>query len=270
MTRPLFKFLMAFGICFAVNAKAQIVNPAEFARAFNYPLEKLRVRDVTEATQKQSADVIAAVVLDSTDNSFAPTTVVVGKQGLLLSDRLRARLTQAFEEQSKQGTSSITKLQLPNGADGFIGTGAFGPGGQEEMAVANIPTHGVDVQIKVSVPHETPLDVTEATQAYHDALTNTDGFLAAAMEASVRAVVGRVLQSGPPLKAQAPPAKAEPPTLASATPVPSTTPAASPQPATPVAETPAVVVERKSPAWPWVVGILALIVIVVLALKRRT
>ena len=54
-----------------------------------------------------------------------------------------------------------------------------------------------------------------------------------------------------------------------ATPVPSIAPAASPQPATPAVQTPALPAEHKSPVWPWVVGILALAVIVALVLKRR-
>jgi hypothetical protein len=53
------------------------------------------------------------------------------------------------------------------------------------------------------------------------------------------------------------------------TPNPVAMPTGSPQLATPVAQTPAVTVERKSPIWPWLVGIAALLVIVALALKRR-
>ncbi len=56
-------------------------------------------------------------------------------------------------------------------------------------------------------------------------------------------------------------------------PTPSTPfPAATPLPSKPVAkvaESPAPVVERESSAWPWVVGIAALIAIIVVALKRR-
>lgn len=63
-------------------------------------------------------------------------------------------------------------------------------------------------------------------------------------------------------------------TPSAATPVPSTPaptaiPAASSPPPAPVAQTPAVPTERRVPVWPWVVGILALIVIVALVLKRR-
>ena len=58
----------------------------------------------------------------------------------------------------------------------------------------------------------------------------------------------------------------QPPTPS--TPVPTAMPASAlPSPA--VAESPAPVVEGKSPLWPWLVGILALIVIAALALKRR-
>ncbi len=46
-------------------------------------------------------------------------------------------------------------------------------------------------------------------------------------------------------------------------------PTASPVPTTPIAQTPAVPVERESAVWPWLVGILVLLVIVALALKRR-
>lgn len=51
--------------------------------------------------------------------------------------------------------------------------------------------------------------------------------------------------------------------------VPSATPAASPQSVMPIAQTPTATVEHRVPIWPWVVGILALIVIVAVVLKRR-
>ena len=63
-----------------------------------------------------------------------------------------------------------------------------------------------------------------------------------------------------------PPAAAAPPRSQTLSQTP---PAASPSATTPVAETPAAPVERKSPVWPWVVGMLALVVIVAVALKRR-
>lgn len=44
----------------------------------------------------------------------------------------------------------------------------------------------------------------------------------------------------------------------------------SPAPTMPPSQTPSPIVEHKSPMWPWVVGILALLTIVTVALKRRT
>ena len=58
----------------------------------------------------------------------------------------------------------------------------------------------------------------------------------------------------------------QPPTPA--TPVPTTAPAP-PPPSPTVAESPAPVVERESPVWPWLVGILTLLAIVAFVLKRR-
>ena len=53
------------------------------------------------------------------------------------------------------------------------------------------------------------------------------------------------------------------------TPVAIATPPVAPSPTTPFPQTPALPSERKSPVWPWVVGMLALVVIVAVALKRR-
>ena len=47
-------------------------------------------------------------------------------------------------------------------------------------------------------------------------------------------------------------------------------PTATSTPVAKVGESPLLVVERKSPVWPWLVGILALVVIVALVFKRRT
>lgn len=70
--------------------------------------------------------------------------------------------------------------------------------------------------------------------------------------------------ANPPAKADGnapPPPKDQPPVAA--------TPAASPLPPTPIAQTPASAIERQAPMWPWVAGILALVVIVTMVLKRR-
>ena len=48
-----------------------------------------------------------------------------------------------------------------------------------------------------------------------------------------------------------------------------TLPQTSPVPATPVAQTPAVASERRASVWPWLVGILILVLVAALTLKRR-
>lgn len=79
---------------------------------------------------------------------------------------------------------------------------------------------------------------------------------------------------GTQLRLPKPPSTSPPATAVAATPasapVPDATPATSPQPANPVAQTPALPAERKAPVWPWLVGIVALVVIVALVFKRRT
>jgi hypothetical protein len=85
------------------------------------------------------------------------------------------------------------------------------------------------------------------------------------LERAVRVVSGQT-DAPSPRAPQATPVAATP---SPATPVPSATPTASPQPATRVAQAPVTAVEHRTPVWPWVVGILALVVIVAVALKRR-
>jgi len=65
------------------------------------------------------------------------------------------------------------------------------------------------------------------------------------------------------------PPSVQPPTPTPPTPAPTATPNMSPMPSTPDVQTPAPVVERKSSAWLWVVGIAALTVIALLVWKRR-
>ncbi len=69
-------------------------------------------------------------------------------------------------------------------------------------------------------------------------------------------------------RASAQPQVLVPPVPPVATPAPTETPAR-PSPTPTVAESPEAVVERKSAVWPWLVGMLVLVVIVAVALKRR-
>lgn len=66
------------------------------------------------------------------------------------------------------------------------------------------------------------------------------------------------------------PPTVQPPNPTAPTPLPTAAPDTSPGASTPVAQTPAVPAERRAPAWLWLVGILALLVIAGLVLKRRT
>jgi len=88
----------------------------------------------------------------------------------------------------------------------------------------------------------------------------------AAAAPKVKAVALADAPPAPPQPGAAAPVATTPPP---ATPAPTASPAASLSPATPAPQTPAPVVERKAPVWPWVAGIIALIAIVSLILKRR-
>lgn len=274
MTLRWLKLLAVFALWISETALAQIVDSSELARAFNYPAEKLLVTDITQkARDKHGETIVLALSISGEGRTFAPTTVVVAREGSLLTEKLRSKIVRIIEQPDVPpgGRKSVKKFEMPNGAVGYVGMGAFGPGGGEEMAIANIPSRRVDVQMKVTVPYETPLDVTDATQAYHDALLNTDGFLAAALEDGMKAVAVRIAQGNALVSEQAP-------TNATSTPIaPVTTTLAAnitPPPEPVVRQsTPAAVItsspaKSTNPLW-WIVGAIAAFVALVFIVARK-
>jgi hypothetical protein len=275
MTLHWLKILAVFALWVSETALAQIVDPVELAKAFNYPAEKLRVSDITQkARDKHGETIVLAFSISGEGRTFAPTTVVVAREGSLLTEKLRHKIAQIMEQLDvpPSGRKSVKKFEMANGAVGYVGMGAFGPGGGEEMAIANIPSQRVDVQMKVTVPYETPLDVTDATRAYHDALVNTDGFLAAALEDGMKAVAVRIAQGNALVSEQAP-------TNATSTliaPEVTTKPAANiappPEPVVPPSTPPAVIAsspaKSTNPLW-WIAGAVTALVALVLVVRSK-
>lgn len=271
------KILAVLGLCICETTLAQIVNPTEFAKAFNYPAEKLNVTDITQQARDKHGDtIVLAFSISGENRTFAPAIVVVAREGSLLTEKLRHKLAQAMASPAvpPNGKQSVKKLQMPNGSLGYVGMAAFGPGGNEEIAIASIPSRSVDVQMKVSVPYETPLNVTDATKAYHDALANTDGFLTTAMEASIKAVVAQIAQGGALVSGQVP-ANTTPPQIAPAvTPTPTASIVPPPAPVAPPAtieSTPIAPPSYKSTnPLLWIGAAIAALVAMVLILRHKT
>lgn len=84
----------------------------------------------------------------------------------------------------------------------------------------------------------------------------------------VRARSPERLPEPPPIAPPSPAPPSLPSTPTPATPVATSMPAPLPETAMPVAQTPAAVVDHKAPLWSWMVGILVLVVIGTVALRR--
>ena len=275
MTLRWLKILSVFALWISQTALAQIVDSSELAKAFNYPAEKLLVTDITQkARDKHGETIVLAFSISGEGRTFATTTVVVAREGSLLTEKLRSKIAQIMERPDvpPSGRKSFKKFEMPNGAVGYVGMGAFGPGGGEEMAIASIPSRRVEVQMKVTVPYETPLDVTDATRAYHDALVNTDGFLTAALEDGIKAVALRIAQGKALVSEQAPTNATSPPIAQAVTTTPAANIAPPPKPVVPPSTPPAVIAsspaKSTNPLW-WIVSAIAALVAVVLVMWRK-
>ena len=200
-------FLVAitfWAVCTLSVLQAQVLFPTnvqQIAEAFRFPAAALRVQDTTEKLQaKYGNQIVSAAEIRDTNNTFAPVTVIVAAEGLLLTPKLTEQANKALERSANAPQpAGIRRLQLPDGTTGFIGLGGAGPGGEEILTVVNIPASKVDLQIKVSIPRETPLEVTDQTREYREALINDRAFLLGALEQCTRVLASHVPESRPAL-----------------------------------------------------------------------
>jgi hypothetical protein len=265
---PALSLTLAMSLLIA-SAKAEQppLSKDELSRKLGYPAERLNVEDLTQKVrEKNGASIVSAHRYSGAENTFAPITVVVAQEGTLLTEQLQRQTDEAIAKATAEGRKTpMSRIKVAGGGHGIATLGGVGPGGSQERWIITLPAQKRDVQMTLTIPSEEPLEQVPQAEGYYKALTEEG--LAERLLLSLNVVASKNLT------AVAPPAPPDATPIASiptpAPPVPNTPPVASSSPTTPVVETPAVPVERKSPVWPWVVGILALIVIVTVALKRR-
>jgi len=122
-------------------------------------------------------------------------SLVVYKEHTLLTDALKGKINAALDSASREGDTniSISRLEIPGVGSGYSGLGAAGPGGEEQIALLHMPGHGFDIQARVYVSADPPLEVNELSRAYHDALSKP-GFLRMALESCVKSVAGNIAE----------------------------------------------------------------------------
>ncbi len=148
----------------ALSAAKQLV-----AEAFRYPVSQLQATLTTEdARSRHGAAVSIAAQFTSTNNTFYPTSIGVGRRGSLLAPRFEAQITEAIAkaDQTKGTKQGVRKIALANQGYAFVGLGAFGPGGGESLTYVVLPSQQIEVAIKVVVPGEDLVDIDAAPAEY--------------------------------------------------------------------------------------------------------
>jgi hypothetical protein len=188
----------------AGGGHAQTVDAPALAMAFRYPAEKLKIEDVTSKLQRKHGENIRrAVYVTGEGHTFAPITIVFGRLGTLLTPQRQARIDEALRVRPAGGDAPVVKRSIVGGVTCYSGIGVFGPGGSEELAVAAVPSRDMDIQVKVTIPFETPLKVDAATQAY-SALISDDALLEGAILAVMHGIVERELKAEPAAQGRRP------------------------------------------------------------------
>ena len=140
----------------------------QIANTLGYPASKLTTTDESARyAEKTNGQALAVLTIRSTDETFAPLAVAIGKQGTLLKPELEADC----QEKIKDGSTTVKRFEIKGGIHGYAGLGMAGPGGSEERMLATWPERGIDLQIKITTPRE-GVEFDQATKSYHELIMN--------------------------------------------------------------------------------------------------
>jgi hypothetical protein len=150
---------------------------AEIAEIFGYPADKLKVTDQTEEVNRRSLakgrpQVTSVHRFFGADNTFAPLTICLAGEGLLLTDELRRYVEKTINESRAAGTKTfLTRLKFGDIGTGVNGLGMGGPGGSGEWAIISMPKQKTDVVISILIPGDPQLSVLPGAEEYFELVT---------------------------------------------------------------------------------------------------
>lgn len=141
------------------------ITAEELSRLFQIS-GKIVVSDKSEELSAKYGDaIISALLFEPDDDGFSRIQALTTKGGFLLNDSRRGKL--------EQSAPAVEKLQLKNGAVGYVGLEGAGPGGEGYIAIAHVPEKNIDVQFKVIIRNEgASPDSSEEVAKYHHILRN--------------------------------------------------------------------------------------------------
>lgn len=168
--KPVFTSLALTALLIAPQSPAQDANAlaSKIAEAMSYPVAKLTIADESaKYAEKTKGQAIAVLNIKSGDETFAPVSIAVGRQGSLLKPEVEADC----QAKIKEGSTAVKRFEIKGGIHGYSGLGIVGPGGSEERMLAVWPERGVDLQIKITT-HREGIEFDDSTKAYHELVMN--------------------------------------------------------------------------------------------------
>lgn len=198
---------LALVICFTVVphtagfAAEPPLSIEEVAQIFGYPAEKLKVEEVTEqvnrrAERKGKPQAISVHTFSGANNTFARLSIAVTGGGGLLTEDMKRYAAEAIASGLPNANLPVKWLNLNDAGYGITGIGMTGPGGSEERAIITL-FNNTDVQVTISIPGESPLQILPGAEAYHD-LINQGGIRGRLID-SLSTVASKV--AGKPIQA---------------------------------------------------------------------
>lgn len=280
-----------------VEAAESPVDLARIAAAFGFPVSELIIQNVLEEDRKVNGNTVLSAyrVSSKTPFAFYPVVITVAQEGTFVTNETKQLLTTLDSAPegpiSKGGRGPLGSLSLGNEMTGGLLIGEIRiPARRQPLdrpevrmatfSVVNVHGKATDIRVAMLAAFSSGENLVKVPggESYYQAFAtpsgdkNYDEPLAKPqfdLRGTFAALTELVRKS--PLVADAKDTSTSTPVVdRTGAPVPTATPDVSLSPTVPVAQSPATAIERKAPVWPWVVGgILALIVIVAVALKRR-
>lgn len=230
----------------------------QVAKALSYPAERLTLSDrSSEVAEKSKGDYLWVIDLKSEDHSFASTELAISKRGVMLKPEVEAHCEKAIAD----GSPVIKKFELAAGGYGYTGLAMGGPGGSEERVTATWPAKGIDLQVKVRYARDGLVSDDETKDYYEMVMQGGDGLtrkmVGIANHLARYAEEQKLYIASDPRAGNSP--KSRPP---AATEKPSTAPKQS-------ADATNSLANPRDSRWPWIIGIVALLVALIFFFKRR-
>ena len=230
----------------------------QIAEAFGYPAERLTLSDrSSEVAETSKGNYLSVIDLKSEDDSFATTELAISKRGVMLKPEIEACCEKAIAD----GAPGIKKFELPEGGYGYTGLGMGGPGGSEERITATWPEMGIDLQVKVRHSRDGLMSDAQ-TKHYHEMVMQggqglTEKMIDIANHLARYAQERKLYIASEPRAGNSP--KPRPPAATETSRAPSKQPEDSANSSE----------SSRDSRWPWIIGIVALLVMLAFFFKRR-